>query len=627
MVFQIDVDVIHCVSVAGHSMADGWAISSRMFTEHPHLKPIVDLSLGAVDLDQCYWRNIFVATSAQALPNPATHAAIASTADDVKWLDLTIANIKQAGDLHPHDAAGDGFTYPNNRGSCYPRYFYNAWVVSGFNGFHQDYSTYPGKFNGTLVGIEIPLMVAWRDEWGSQVGLAKVAFSSTFFLPQEQGPPAGDWLDPDFGGPTPASAQIDDMVVPSSIDPSLGEFCGYWTPRLMFDWSPGTDRIFSIWCDKLLGAKAALPAGKKMSVDLILNWFGDNDASARSRQYLEASFKSSCLRMIARQREFLVANNLTNLPLKEIPVVWMKAHPGYNNAAELPFETRSFVNQCLDEIATDDPFVRALEVDDYENLSDDTGTVPPLGMGAGATHLSHNGYVDAAADVMAAWREMRKQGLDSIAPADRVPVDEALEDVQARYDRGGDRGSVRRDAGVRALNQSLRHIVNAAGDSCWWLNRTFTMSLTFGSDGVCSLPLHVARVLEIRDVADAGRYYQFRQVGFGDGGRCQIVFENEDARCRGTGTYLVKHIGWPSDLSDDESCGDQLLPLPRQLLEWATVETCKRLASATDNVAKYAMLNGEAAAVQAGCMRQLARQAVAQRDAMHNERPRWQLGY
>lgn len=699
MVDQVTQDHLPIVSICGHSNADGWGKSDSLFADFPELKPIRPLSSVVTDLQQAYWKHIFVATSPQPLPGPS-HTPVTALASDVAWLELTIANIKQSGDPHPHTAAGEEYAYPNNRGSCYPRYFYNAWIVAGFDGFHHDYrqvvtfdydgeasgpfvvgepitfgsptasgvlvflddqgasgimtvvldyssalpvdnSTITGgtsgatadvfgvvsvadpKIEGTLVGIEIPLMVAWRDHWGSQVGLAKVAFSSTLFLPQEQGPPPSDWLDPNFGGGSPSS-KVGVEAVPNAVDTSLGEQYAYWSPRLMFDWSPSTARIYRLWAEKLLGAKAALPAGKHLDVQLLLNWFGDNDALTRSREYLESSFKAACVAMIRAQRAFLAKNELSTLPAEQIPVVWMKVHKGYNGLAlAADFAPVDFCNQCLEEIATDDPYVRLIDTDDLTLLSEE-GDVPPLGMGVGTTHLSHNGYVEASKLVMEAWRDIRQASFDAIADADRVTVEDAIAEVRARYDRGGTTSSdVRDDAAERALNNAIRHVVNCAGDSCWWLNQTLTMRLTFNSDGVASMPRYVARVLEIRDVATAKKKLQFRQIGFGDGGRCQIVLENEDAAGSGTGTYRVEHVRWPLPVSTDQ----QLLPIPRQLLEWVVVEACKRVASGSDNVAKFAMLNGEAAAIEARAMRQIARQSQAQRDAMQYGRPRVTLRY
>lgn len=697
MVGTITVDWLPVVSLCGHSMADGWGKSDRLFAEHLYLKPARALTQITSDLTNSYWKNIFVATSPQPFPQ-ASHTPNTSDAGDVAWLEMTVANVKANTDPHPHAAP---YNYPNVRGSCYPRYFYNAWKVAGLDGFHYSYqtrvtfaydtesggpfvegetltfasptctglleqlvdngttgtmtvvmsfnstslpidnttmtggtssataavngtvTTEASHFDGTLIGVEIPLMVAWRDEWGTQVGLAKVAFSSSLFLPQELGPEPSAWLDPDFGGGS-ASSKTGTEAVPSAPNVSVVEQYAYWAPRDQFDWSPATARLYAIWEDKLLGAKAAMPAGKQMSVDLLVNWFGDNDALTRDRDYLEATFKASCIAMIAKQRALIAGQGMSRLPAEQIPVIWMGIHPGYNGPAlATDFIPVDFCNQCLAEIATDDPYVRVVSVDDYANLSDEPDT-PPVGMGAGATHLSHNGYVAASKDIMVAWRDIRTSTFDAIAEADRVKLSEVLLSVQQRYDRGGTSADVRREVMVGAINKAIRHVVNCAGDSCWWLNRTTSMLLTFGQDGLCSMPRHVARVLEIRDAADASRApVQFRQVSFADGGRCQIILENEDRRGVGSGTYLVEHIGWPLDVTTDE----QLLPFPRQLLEWVEIEACKRLASGSDNVAKFAMLNGEAAAIEARAMRQCARQRQAARDTLRYGRPRVQLGY
>ena len=621
MTEQITVEYLPTVSLGGHSNCDGWGKSKLLFEDYPELLPIVNLSASSplTNGANCYWKNIFVATTSQPFPGPS-HTPTTVEPDVVAWKELTICNVKSQSDVHPH---AHPYNYPNNRGSCYPRYYYNAWTVTGFNGFHHDYAQYGVKFQGTLVGIEIPLMMAWRNEWGTQVGLAKVAFSSTLFLPSEGGVAPDAWLDVNLGGPTPASAQVSPNNVPSAVNTALGSQYAYWDPSTMWDWSPATMRIYQIWTEKLLGAKAAMPAGKHIDVRLLLEWFGDNDALTRSRDYLEGSFNAACIGMIAAKRRFLVANGLTRLPAEQIPVIWMKVHPGYNGPAlALDFIPVDFCNQCLEEIATDDPFMRLVDTKDLQTLAQE-GSEPPLGMGTGATHFSHNGYVAAASLVMQAWRAITKQALDAIADKDRVDVAEAIAELRVRYDRSGTTSNVSRDAAIRALNGAIRHVVNCAGDSCWWLNQTIEMRLTFGADGVASMPAYVARVLELRSTSDARKRYQFRQVGFGDGGKCQIILENEDGSGSGTGLYRVEHIRWPLQVSTDS----QLLPIPRQLLEWVVVEACKRLASGTDNIAKFSMLNGEAAQIEGRAMRQIARQNQAQRDAMENRRPRIRLDY
>jgi hypothetical protein len=689
----ITVSRLKTVVMLGHSRMDGWGQSDYLFAQHADLQPINGPDV-RVNPQLAYWKDVFVATSPQPFPGPS-HTPTAADAGDVEWLELTIANVDNQSDPHPH---AHPYNYPNNRGSCYPRHMYNAWIVSGFTGFHDPYNGHysfaydtevggpfvvgetltfgtptasgrlvaltdngttglmtialdvdddppvnnttilggtsaataavdgavtlaASRINGTLVGLEIPWMANWRNYWGEQVGLVKVAFSSTFMLPAEYAVAATEqWLDVS----ALASSAVAPFDVPGAVDITKGPFYAYWTPAEQFDLSPATKRIFKIWLDKMVGAAEALPAGTEMDVPCVILWTGDNDAQARSRFTLETTFKDSWRKLRDIVRQTIAANGWSTLPAEQIAVLAPSIGPGYGSAlaATQGLDSVAFCNEAIRELAGDDPYMRWVDSSGWSQLSDEP-EAPPFGMGTGTTHESHNGYIEANADLWAAWQSIVTQSLDAFSPKDRVTVADAITALRRRYDRGGTSSDISDDVAIDFLNQAIRHIVNCAADSCWWLNRRINMELSFDSSGVASLPEFVARALWIENPLSPKDYIPFEQIGFGDGGRCQIVLTNGFRAPSSTTTYKVRHIFWPPTITGTE----QDMPVPRQILEWVIVEAAKRLASGASDVAKSALLGGEAREIMERCMRQIGAQQRQAKDALHNEQPHIRLKY
>lgn len=505
--------------------------------------------------------------------------------------------------------------------------------TSGANAFVNGAVTQEAsKHRGTLCGLEIPFANYWRNHWsglegdGVQVGFVKMAFSSTLLLPAETGADPVPWLDPNLGGNTPASAQSGGLAVPSSVSTTTasGAFNNYWTPAAQFDWSPATSRIYKLWYDKMVGAALALPAGKVMDVQCIIPWFGDNDSLSRSRFTLESAFKKAIVGIVAAMRRACAQNNWTSLAENEIPVIMPTIGLGYGSAvaATQGLNSVTFCNGVLREIAADDPFMRVVDGSGWTQLSGEPEE-PPIGMGTGTTHESHTGYIQAAADIWAAYLDIVEQSFDAISVNDRMTLDQLKTDCKRRYDRGGVTTDVRDDVLVSYINQSIRSIVSQCGDSCWWLNRRIQMSLTFDSTGVASMPLHVARVLYIEDPNNPKRNVTFQQIGFGDGGRCQIALTESWAGVQGSTTFIVHHIGWPSDVTENS----QLVPIPRQISEWVVAEVCKRLASGSTDMAKVALISGELAELKDRFMRTIGAQHRAEKVAMRTPPRRRTLGY
>lgn len=501
----------------------------------------------------------------------------------------------------------------------------NSTITGGFSGataaVNGSRTLLPSRINGTLVGLEIPWMANWRNYWGEQVGLVKVAFSSTFMLPAEYAVAAPEqWLD--IGGV--ASGQTAPNDVPSAVDIDLGEFYAYWTPAEQFDLSPATNRIYKIWYDKMVGSAAALPAGTKMDVRAIILWTGDNDSQARSRFTLETTFKDSWRKLRDSVRQTIAANDWSTLPAEQIPVLAPSIGPGYGSsiAATQGLDSVAFCNAQIQALADDDPYMRFVDSSGWSQLSDEP-EAPPFGMGTGTTHESHNGYIEANSDLWAAWKDIVTESMDALAPAERVTMDDAITALRSRYDRGRTASDLDEDVAMEYINQAIRHVINHAADSCWWLNPRSDMTLTFDSSGVCSLPEYVARALRIEDPLSPKDHIPFEQIGFGDGGRCQIVLTNGFRSPSSTATYKVRHTRWPLPVTKTT----QDLPIPRQLLEWVVIEACRRMASGASDVAKATILASEAREIQERCMRQIGAQQRQARDALHNEQPRIRLRY
>mgnify|MGYP003339022112 CR=1 FL=1 len=262
MLFRsITVERLKTFVLIGHSNADGWASSDLLWTSPyaPYLAP----GSTSASTDGSYWKGVYVATSAQPFP-AANHDPVASSVDDVAWLEMTVNNPDSPAASHPHPSP---YNFPNNQGACYPRWMYNAANI------------FPsGGGTGTKCGVEIPLSWFWHHHWNEQVGIVKMAFSSTYMMRADVSGSAAStlaatWLDLyGWGGDTPANGHQD------AVNPSPFGYYGYWTPADQFDWAPGTDRLYGLLIDKMTGAQSALAPNTKMDVQLLVIWMGDNES-------------------------------------------------------------------------------------------------------------------------------------------------------------------------------------------------------------------------------------------------------------------------------------------------------------------------------------------------------------
>jgi hypothetical protein len=617
-IYPITVDYLPTVVICGHSNGDGWGASEELFKDTGDFACVAGGYPSYPNRPRqfpqdAYWKNIYVFTSSQPFPG-AAHTPAVSSITTGEWLEMTIANPKTNGDPHPH---AHPFNYANNRGACYPRYYYYAWKLAGFDGFH--YTPNSDKQMGTLIGLEVPLMNYFRNLHGTQVGLIKVAFSSSVVLPVESGTDPGPWIDISFPGvpDTPASqfAFGHPKYVPSSVNPSLGTRVGYWDATKEFDWSPATDRLFQMTLDKIRAAALAMPAGKKMDLRMVVLWFGDNDASLRDEATIRASWRTTVLSIVKRLRQEIDDNEWSSLPAAEVKIVW----PGIFNVYSQVWGSAAFMNTVLRDIARDDPNFLWLSSDAWPVLATDNYFPVPVDA---FSHFGHTGYIAAARDIMAAYEASIVSYHDAIAEDDRLTVEEAVELVRITYDRGKTQSDLDRDTIVEYLNQSLRSMVNHLGHLAWWLEKRIDVTLTFDSRAVASFPRYVAHVTRIENPADGSQEIEFTKVGRGDGGRVLITIP---ASMRSSqGTYKAWIISWPPELLRDK----QPIAFPKQFSDWLALETCMRIASSGTNVAAQALFAGRAAAERTRAQQVVGDERIAYRDQLKAAgEPRRRLDY
>lgn len=574
--------------IVGHSNADGWASSDLMLNNYEDFLP--GTSSPSANPQLAYWKNVYVATSAQPFPLP-DHTPVASDVGDVEWLEMTISNPETPAAPHPHASP---YTFPNVKGSCYPNWMYDAEeLLPGGGG------------TGTTVGVEIPFSWFWHHHWNEQVGMVKLAKSSTFLMRQDTGGDATTWFDvKGYSAYSPA----DPLYVRSAVDPTDG-FFGWWTPSEHFDWAPGTDRLYKKWYDKMTGAQSALPDGTKMDVRLLIIWMGDNESLGRDEDVLaDNAFYNAFKTLRDKMRQACVDNDWTTLPAHQIAVVTPKVYSGYPPNVD-------FVNGELERLAKDDPYMRLCEVEDWLTMEDDGySTIAP----SSANHYGADGYVQAAKDIYEAYQEIEVEPFDAIAEEDRFDVDEVKNRVRTYYGRSRASTDIDDTTVLQHINGSLNSILNQVGDNAYWLRRRAVLSLAFAANSAVSMPKYVQRVLKIEDPRDITRPMIWEQIGFEDGGKVQVLM-----RERGEGSYYVHFISRPRELTRD----DELVPLPRQLLEWLVVDTCRRLARSSGNIALQASLEGEARELQARCMRDIGAQQRGKRDRMYTQRRMPNLKY
>lgn len=611
----ITVTRLKTFGLCGHSNADGWGSTDHLFqiTSPGTYKPGGDWDTDAVD---AYWKNIYVATSAQPF-SLAYGTPVPSLVTDVSWLEMTIANPMVPGGDHPHASPYD---YANNQGACYPRVQYESWPATGFEyspSSGQYFSDDPRQANGVRHGLEIPFASLWRAYWGEQVGVIKVAFSSTLVQPTEIGQGAGSWLDPfNFAQYTPGDAGY----VRSFTDSTYGYY-GYWTPSDQFDWNPATDRLYKMWYDKTEAAVDQLPEGTLLDIQLMIPWFGDNDAANAPRAILEANWENQCRMIIKRFRADIARNNWSSLPEEQIRIIWPRVHPGYPGPDDsVDFSSVAYCNGILDKIAADDEFMTVLDSSTWSVLAQDKidyGVEAPLVI-TQTNHIGSSGYDKAAKEFMAAFQAMEPDAFDALDIEDALTLKEVRDRVKTYYSKSRANTDMDEVLINQHINAAMYHCFNHVGDNAWWLTRRMQVKIAASSSGVTTLAKFIHRLLVIEDPKNPSYPLHFEQIGHGQGGRLQISFSE-----RGTGTYWCQFVTLPKEIKTD----DQIVPAPRNIAEWIIVEACRRMAAASSNAPLMAFFGGESMQLQSDALRNMGQVQRSKREVMRTQRSRPNFGY
>lgn len=597
----------------GHSNADGWAPSQDALASTPGVNHLLSKATNPeTDPENAYWDGVFVATSRQDWPDSGGTPATPSTPGDLEWLEMTVANAWSPAAPHPHPTP---YNYANVAGACYPRWLYNAYDIAG--GAQIDGN--PSSFRGVRTGLEVPFSYSWKHYWQQQVGIVKVAYSSSFFMAAEGGAAAAAWIDP-FGlaGRLPSSPDY----VPSAVLSSYGYYA-YWTPADAFDFNPYSERFYKQWYDKMVGAAAKLAQdGQKIDVQCVIAWFGDNDANAWSPEVLRRDFDSCVRAFVKRIRYDLVQNDWTTLPMEQIPIIWPGVHPLYANTVYPTEDTTAICNGIIQTIANDDPYMTWVDSSDWSMLDDENLSIYQIpnvvALLNGATHYGPAGYRQAAADIFDAWLEMREDPYDALDQDDCLTLSQVRDRVRTYYTRGRSGTDVDDTTVDQHINAAMYHCLNLCGDNAWWLRNREIGTLTLDANNVATLPKYVNRALKITVAHDPTYPIDFEQLGHVEGGRMQILLKE-----RKGGTYTLDYILKPKELTRP----DQILPAPRNVAEWIIVEACARLARASTNMALRADLMSESQRLQQDALRSMGQMQRTKKDRLYTQRRFPNLGY
>jgi len=567
MVETITTTKLRCLGIIGHSNGCGLAGVNEMIAAAPRLffrkEPVL------TDARESYWKDIFVFTSAHGYASPAgtppTH-----TIDEGAWLELTVNNPASPADAHPHASP---YAYPNNTGLPLPNYGYDA-VLSNPS---------INRGTGTFVGIEIPLLWRLSHYWCDQIGMVKLSVPGSYFLRYDLGINARFIFDPYSYINSPTATRP-----ASTVDSSFGYY-DWYTPSESFDWAPNTGRLYKKWIDKNLAAKAALPTGTTMSMDVVICWMGDNDC--RFEHGRVQYWKDDVRKFVKRLRQDLVDNGLTTLPAEEVRIIWMGVCSYYNTAVE---NQHLFLNAAVQEVVADDPYMRYVPVDDLAVHSADPG------------HYTAQGYLDAESEVFEAIKDMDVDPYAALNTDELLTVDQMRDRVRLHYNRGTVQTDAKDEIVLLHLNGAMHHLVHQCGDMAYWLVNREELDIDVDVAGQpTTMPRYVHRVLNIEDPYDSTYPLLFEHVGHTEGGKVQIALKEQI-----TGTYQVSYIRLPRDLTRPE----QLVPIPPPLTEWLIAECCLRMARASSNPLQMAGWQAECNRLHVDVLKNLGQTMRAKRD-------------
>lgn len=557
------------VAIIGHSNAHGLAGVNEMYVAYPHLLP---RKTPFTDLTQLYFENIRVFTSAHGY---ATAAGVPPThgISEGEWLAMTTNNPASPAAAHPHPSP---YAYPNNVGVPWPNWRYDASLF--------DPSIDIGT--GTLAGCEVPLMWRMSHYWGATVGLIKMAVPGSLFLRYDIGRDPATQFDPWSYQNSPAASR------PESVVETTPGYYAWFTPADRFDWAISTDRLYASFIAKAVAAKAA---DSTMSIDRVVLWVGDNDCTGEAERV--ENWENDVRVWIRQLRADLVENELTDLPAHQIGIALMGVLEHYDFLVEGQHAT---MNAAYERIAADDPYVRYIDTSDYAVHDDDPG------------HLSYLGYIEAAQDIFQAFVDMDVDPYSAMDRDELITVSQLKDRVRLYHSRGKVQTDIADEPLLMHCNAALHHVSHQCGDMAWWLRRRTEITLDGGGTlSPITMPKQVHRVLDIESTNDATYKVHFEMVGHTDGGKVQIVLNDQTS-----GDYTVHYIRLPRDLTRD----DELVPVPPMLLEWLVAEVCFRLSMAAANPLQNAAWKTELQRLQADVLKNLGATYRAKRDRLHSQR-------
>ena len=622
------------IGLVGHSNAEGWGSTDHLFELTGKIyEPKADWE---DDPSNAYWKNIYVFTSEQPFPAPdqGENGGNVSLPGDIangEWLEMTIASPQTPSEPHPHSSP---YNYPNNQGSCAPRYLYEAWGKGGNYTMSPagpiagpNYSPTGDWFNqhprgpnchGVRHGVEIPLMRLYQSYVGEQVGLVKLAVSSTTVQAAEGGFDEKTWLDPynigEWGSPNLP------FYVRSAADVTGEPYYCYWTPSEKADWSPASERLYNDFARKMDAAAAQLPEGTVMDLDAVVVWFGDNDANTLGENELKATWSRHVRTIINRIRSDAVARGWTTKPAEQVKILWPSVQFAYNGQGSPNWNAPDYCNSVLSGIAENDEYMTVLPVSGWNSLTYDRlvyGYDAPLIIEEGS-HYGSSGYEQAARDMIGQLQKMDELPFDAIDLDEAITVDEAKSRVRQYYGRS--RGNIDIDDAelLQHLNGAYYHCLNQAGDNVWWLRRREQFSITAGPTAIHTFPKKVDRVLRIEGREDPSYPIQFELIGHSSNGKLQINMSEQ-----ASGTFWVQYITVPRRLTSDA----QYLNAPEVIVEWIIVETCRRLASSASNEPLAAYYSGESRVLQQDTMRHMGQTQRKRPTRMRTQRRRPNMQY
>jgi len=321
------------------------------------------------------------------------------------------------------------------------------------------------------------------------------------------------------------------------------------------DWQPSSPNgLMREFLDCLDHTATALVAeGNEIDVQGIFNVVSDVDAASSVYANRVAE---NMTRIIQYIRDYIDTNGYSKKKASSIP--WIMG-----NVAGTAWSAKSTVNAALEQIASDDPFVRVVDTSDYGLISDNV-------------HWDHAAMVTFGQAAHDAWLAALTDESDATRVQEDLPTLASIRTaVLRRYERTITSNDSQNAQVHQFINDSLREIYNTLGDQAWFLRRMETLTLSSTYPATLNLPRKCKRLISVESTTCPGKQVTVKGIGYTDQGRIQVTLHDYS----GT-SYLVHYIVIPKDLEQD----NDTTVLPQDYLEMLVTLTCKRLAEAGGNV-------------------------------------------